>query len=117
MSWSTLISGQVGSITTLTTVYTSDPLNPGESAHIQLKSDTNGTTDDLEVFIVTSVDGTDWDDDENAMLAFTIPKSPDPGYKSFLVSGVYRYRILAQRSGSTDTFTVDYKIRHDGISA
>lgn len=117
MGWSTLVTGTVGSITTGSTVYTSDVLDPGEAVHVQLSSDTSGTTDNLEVYILTSCDGTTWDDVDHAYMSYLIPYVNDPDVKSVVISGVYQFRIYAKRSGTTDTFSVTYKIRYDGVNA
>jgi hypothetical protein len=42
----------------------------------------------------------------------------DPNRISFLVTGVYKFRVGVRRSGSTDTITsADLSLRKDGVNA
>ena len=93
-------------------------LNPGETAHIQVKADFPVTpTDDLECYLFGTLDDSseDWDT-EPFMFLGTIQNDNDPGYLSAIVNGVYKFRIGFLRSGTTDTITADAWYRANGIS-
>jgi hypothetical protein len=91
-------------------------LNPGESAHITIDCNFPGSpTDHLNVKVYGSLDGTNYDD--TAFISFQIDKGTDPNQVSFLVYGLYSFRVGVARSGSTDTITsADSSYRKDGIS-
>lgn len=91
-------------------------LSPGEVAHVQVKADTNGTTDDLEVRIYGTLDATSETPDNQSNVVGLILKGNDPAYWSTLVSGFYKFRIGVVRSGSTDTITTDMWVRKDGVA-
>jgi hypothetical protein len=49
---------------------------------------------------------------------FLIENTTDPNRISFLVTGVYKFRVGVRRSGSTDTITsADLSLRKDGVNA
>ena len=51
------------------------------------------------------------------MMEFLIENTTDPNRISFLVTGVYKFRVGVRRSGSTDTITsVDLSYRKDGVN-
>ena len=51
------------------------------------------------------------------MLEFLIENTTDPNRISFLVTGVYKFRVGVRRSGSTDTITAaDLSYRKDGVN-
>lgn len=93
-------------------------LNPGESAHIQVDINPPATPTD---YGVVSCYGTlddsseNWDD--SPFFSMFIDKSIDPCSASFIISGVYKFRIGVKRSGSTDTLaSADCIYRKDGVS-
>jgi hypothetical protein len=52
------------------------------------------------------------------MMEFLIENAADPNRISFLVTGVYKFRVGVRRSGSTDTITsADLSLRKDGVNA
>ena len=52
------------------------------------------------------------------MMEFLIENTTDPNRLSFLVTGVYKFRVGVRRSGSTDTITsADLSLRKDGVNA
>ena len=61
-------------------------------------------TDDLEVYVQASLDGSTWDD--TAITSFAIDNGTDPNQVSFIVKDVAHFRLYCKRSGSTDTITV-----------
>jgi hypothetical protein len=74
-----------------------------EGAHCHLKYDASGTTDDLEVAVYGSLDGTNYDD--IAMTKFTADNNSGAETEiSFVVKDVAHFRVGLKRSGSTDTF-------------
>ncbi len=91
-------------------------LASGLSAHVQLEIDNEAgsVTDDLIVNIYTTLDAATevWDD--NPFMSFTItPAGVTLERQSFVVSGVYKFRIGCLSSGATDTYAAggDYKVR------
>lgn len=83
-------------------------LNGYEGAHVTVEPDFPGSpTDDLEVYIQASLDGTNYDD--TALSSFIIDKDTDPNQVSFIVRDVAHFRLFVKRSGSTDTITVTAK--------
>ena len=47
-----------------------------------------------------------------------LENTTDPNRISFLVTGVYKFRVGVRRSGSTDTITnADLSLRKDGVNA
>jgi hypothetical protein len=46
-----------------------------------------------------------------------LENTTDPNRISFLVTGVYKFRVGVRRSGSTDTITsADLSLRKDGVN-
>ena len=83
-------------------------LNPGKSAHIQVIGNSNGTTDNLIIAVYGSLDagGQNWD----TVAVFKIELDCTDGNDndiSFVVSGLYSFRIGCVRSGTTNTITTD----------
>jgi len=76
-----------------------------EGAHCHLMYDSSGTTDDLEVAVYASLDGTNYDD--LSMFKFTADKNSGAETEmSFIVKDVAHFRVGLKRSGSTDTYDV-----------
>lgn len=79
-----------------------------EGAQVTMEADFPGTpTDDLEVYVQASLDGTNYDD--TALYSFAIDKDTDPNQVTFKVPDVAHFRLYCKRSGSTDTITVTAK--------
>ena len=93
-------------------------LNPGETAHVEV--DVNfpaSPTDHAVVAVYGTLDASSENWDDTALMEFTIRNAPDPDKLSFLVSGVYKFRVGVRRSGTTDTLTsADLAYRVDGVS-
>jgi hypothetical protein len=52
------------------------------------------------------------------VMEFLIENATDPNRISFLVTGVYKFRVGVRTSGSTDTITsADMSLRKDGANA
>jgi len=118
MAWGSKISAtQLAPITTEQFFDQVPTLNPRESAHVQVISNRTGSTDHLIIAAYTTLDDTTEVWDLVPMMEFLLEGSPSPNMISFLVTGVYKFRIGVRRSGSTDTFTVDMSIRKDGVNA
>jgi hypothetical protein len=116
MAWgSDTAATQLSSITTEQFFDQVPTLNPRETAHVQVWVEFPGSpTDHAIVAIYTTVDDSSevWD------LVFFLENSPDPNRISFLVTGVYKFRVGVRRSGSTDTITsADMAYRKDGVNA
>jgi hypothetical protein len=74
-----------------------------EGAHCHLKYDASGTTDDLEIAVYSSLDGTNYDD--IAMTKFIADNNSGAETEiSFVVKDVAHFRAGLKRSGNTDIF-------------
>lgn len=92
-------------------------LNPGESAVIQVVGNSNGTTDNLIISVYATLDDSSENWDTVAIFKFELDCTDGTDNDvSFIVSGLYRFRLGFVRSGSTDTITTDAWERKDGIS-
>ena len=92
-------------------------LNPGESAQVEVEGDFPvSPTDELVVSVYGTLDDSAENWDDTAILKLNIAKSPDPNKVSFIVSGLYKFRLGCVRSGSTDTITTDAYYRKDGVN-
>ena len=95
-------------------------LNPGETCHVQLGIDNEHATtvtDAVEIRIYTTLDDTSEDWDEVAWQTFSVlPTAVTERDYSFLVSGVYKFRIGLLSAGATNTYTVNGNYRLNGIS-
>lgn len=91
-------------------------LKSDETAHIQVKADfPAGPTDNLEVRVYTTLDAsTETWDTMTFATAETVANTTDPGYFSFSVSGVYKFRVGFKRTGATDTIVVNAWYRSNG---
>lgn len=92
-------------------------LNPGESAQVQVISNSGGTTDSLIVSVYGTLDASTETWDEVPITQFLLDcTSGNDTEVSFIVSRLYRFRIGFVRSGSTDTLVTNAYYRSDGIS-
>lgn len=66
-------------------------------------------TDDLNLEVRASDDGTDFD--ITPLFPLTISKDTDPNRVTFFVMDVARFKINAARSGSTDTIIVTIAVK------
>jgi hypothetical protein len=89
------------------------------TAHVQVSVDFPGSpTDHAIVAVYTTLDDTSEVWDLIPMMEFLIENTTDPNRISFLVTGVYKFRVGVRRSGSTDTITsADLSLRKDGVNA
>lgn len=107
---------QLTSITTEQFFDDTPTLTPGEVHHVRVEVDfPTSPTDNAIVAVYGSLDGTNWDD--TPLLEFEIDNATDPNQVSFVVSGIYQYRVGVRRNGTTDTITsADMSRREDGVS-
>lgn len=120
MAWSAKTSATQLTDITVEQFFDETPtLNPGESAHIEIECNPVGTpADDLIVSVYPTLDSTSENWDDTPIFSFTILNAIDPNKASFVLSGIYKFRIGVKRSGATDTITsADMSYRLDGISA
>lgn len=76
-----------------------------EGAHVMVEVDFDASpTDDVDVRVYGSLDGTNWDD--TPMLTFRIDKGTDPNQVSFIVRDLAQFRISFKQTGSTDSHDV-----------
>src|SRR5438309_10522093 len=121
MSWASSVAAtQLTSVTTEQFFSLSGAnlvtLNPGETAHLQVKIDFPASpTDYATISAYSTVDGTNYD--ITPFYTFNLDKATDPNSAAFLISVVYGFKVGVKRSGSTDTLTsADATLRKDGIS-
>ena len=94
-------------------------LNPGEQAHVEVDAYSRAAstvTDDLEVSVYGNMtDSADWD--EIALYSFTITPSAAQTWAkaSFIMSGLYQFRVGVKVSGATDDYNVKINQRRDGV--
>ena len=107
MAWgSDTAATQLTSITTEQFFDQVPTLNPRETAHVQVSVDFPGSpTDHAIVAVYTTLDDASEVFDLIPMMEFLIENTTDPNRISFLVKGVYKFRVGVRRSGSTDTIT------------
>lgn len=120
MAWGTKVSAtQLTSITTEQYFSQTPTLNPGELHHCEVEYNPVGSpTDDLVVSVYATLDASAENWDDTPIMQFTISKAIDPNKASFVITGVYKYRIGVKRSGTTDTITsADFSYRANGVSA
>ena len=120
MAWGADTSAtQLTSITTEQFFDATPQLNPRETAHVQVSVDFPVTpTDHLIVAVYTTLDVSSEVWDIIPMMEFLLENTSDPNRISFLVTGVYKFRVGVRRSGSTDTITsADLSYRVDGVNA
>ncbi len=92
-------------------------LNPGESAVIQVVGNSGGTTDNLIISVYSTLDDGTENWDTVAIFKFELDCTDgNDNDVSFLVSGLYRFRLGFIRNGSTDTITTNAWERKNGIS-
>lgn len=102
-------------------------LNPGELCQLILDVDFQTTpTENADILIQKSVDGTEWESDGEAdryIIEAANRETDDPAERSISVAGVYAIRFRARvrdtddTAGGTDTtstLTVHY--RNDGVN-
>ena len=119
MAWgSKTTSTQLTSITTEQFFSQTPTLNPGETAHVEVEyNPVASPTDNLVVSVYGTLDASAENWDDTPILEFEIDNGTDPNKVGFLVSGVYKFRVGARRSGTTDTITsADMAHRLDGVS-
>ncbi len=81
-----------------------------EGAHVTVDADFPASpTDDLEIQVQASIDGSNWDD--TPLQAVVLENDNDPNQISFTIRDVAQFRLYCKRSGSTDTITVTAKSR------
>jgi hypothetical protein len=120
MAWgSDTAATQLTSITTEQFFDQVPTLNPRETAHVQVSVDFPASpTDHAIIAVYTTLDDSSEVWDVIPMMEFLIENTTDPNRISFLVTGVYKFRVGVRRSGSTDTITsADLSLRKDGVNA
>ena len=91
---------------------------PLTSAPTATNSRAKAVTDHATIAVYTTLDDTSEVWDLIPMMEFLIENTTDPNRISFLVTGVYKFRVGVRRSGSTDTITsADLSLRKDGVNA
>lgn len=120
MAWgSKTNSTQLTSITNTEQFFSQTPtLNPGEVAHVQVDVDFVGSpTDNMIISVYTTLDDSSENWDDTPFMIFELDNDTDPNAVSFLVHGVYKFRVGVKASGATDTHTsADMSHRVDGVS-
>jgi hypothetical protein len=119
MAWgSDTAATQLTGITTTQFFNQVPTLNPRETAHVQVWVDFPASpTDHAIIAVYTTLDDSAEVWDLIPMTESVLENTTDPNRISFLVTGVYKFRVKV-RSGSTDTITsADLSLRKDGVNA
>lgn len=119
MAWGSKTSAtQLTSITTEEFFDETPTLNPREIAHCEVTVDfPSSPTDNAVVSVYGTLDDSTEDWDDTPLMEFAIGNDSDPNKVSFIISGLYKFRVGVQRDGSTDTLTsADFSYRKDGVS-
>jgi hypothetical protein len=118
MSWSNKTQIETAASVAGTELYSSAvTLNPGELAHVEVEANPPATpTDDLLVRVYGTLDDSTENWDDTPVYEFAIDKDTDPNKVSFIISGLYKWRLGFIRDGTTDTIVVDAYYRRDGVS-
>lgn len=119
MAWGAKTNAtQLTNITTEQFFDQTPTLTPGETLHCEVEADFPvSPTDNLVVSVYGTLDAASENWDDTPTLQFEIDNGIDPNKVSFLISGVYKFRIGVKRSGTTDTITsADFSFRKDGVS-
>ena len=116
MSWSGEILMMSGETVSDSWEYGSgETLMPGELANIFVTCIRGGVTDDLEVRVDTSKDGTDWTTAPN--YSFPIETVDDAvAIASFVFCEFLHFKIGVQSAGSIDDHVVSIVCLKDGVS-
>ena len=122
MAWGSKVTAtQVTSITDTRQYFdTNITLNPGEIVQCQISASYGGTTDDLTVHVVSTLDDSSesWDTVDYLSFAMTSGSNGQSDIRSFLLSGVYKVRVGVESTGATDThLTASFSYRKDGVNA
>jgi len=92
-------------------------LNPGELSHVQVIGNSNGTTDSLVISVYATLDASSENWDTVPLFQFTLDCTDgNDNDISFMISGVYKFRLGFVRDGSTDTITTNAYSIKDGIN-
>jgi hypothetical protein len=123
MAWGSKVTAtQVTAITNTRQYFdTNITLNPGEIVQCQVSGTYGGTTDDLTVHVESTLDDSSESWDTVDYLSFAMTSGSAAGtsdIRSFLVSGVYKFRVGVESTGATDTHpTASFSYRKDGVNA
>lgn len=89
-------------------------LNPGEQAHCQVAVDFPTTpADDATVSVYGTLDGSTWD--TTPVQRYRVDKATDPGRVSFVVAGLYAFRVGVAGTATTTLTSADLSYRKDGV--
>jgi hypothetical protein len=94
-------------------------LNPGEIAHVEVKTKnktSSSLTDDCVVSVYSTLDDTSEDWDNTALFSQTITASTNYIKTSFVVSGIYKFRFGLKSAGATDDYSATVNYRKDGVN-
>lgn len=93
-------------------------LAPREVAHVQVAADFPAApTDHAIIAVYATLDDTLEAWDATPLMQLTLDNALDPNRLSFLVAGVYKFRVGVKRSGTTDTIaSADLSYRTNGVN-
>lgn len=120
MAWGSKTSAtQLTNITTEQFFDQTPQLNPRELCDCEVEHNPVASpTDNLVVSVYATLDASSENWDDTPLMQFEVDNGTDPNKVSFVVMGIYKFRIGVRRSGSTDIITsADFSYRKDGVSA
>jgi hypothetical protein len=116
MSWSGEIIHMSGeSVSDIWEYGSGETLMPGELANIFIHCIPGGITDDLDVRVDTSKDGTNWTTARNYGYIMECSGEAYP-ITSFVFSEFLHFKVGVQSSGSTDDHVISIFCVKDGVS-
>jgi len=83
---------------------------PNEIVRVSITGNSSGTTDNLTISVYSSLDGVVWTTVPDYSFDLDVTDGAD-NIVEFVVHDTYQFRVGVQRTGSTDTFTVDMSHR------
>ena len=91
-------------------------LTPKNTVHFEVEANSNGTTDNLTIAVYGTLDASTENYDDVPIMTFDLDcTSGDDEKVSFVIEGLYKFRVGAVRNGSTDTLLTDMYYREDGV--
>lgn len=123
MAWGTKtdFTAQTGINNTTEEFLEAVTMNPYEQCHVQLQVDNehaSTVTDGLIISLYGTLDAATEQWDTVPFMQFTHkPATVSAEYVSFMVTGVYKFRIGGLSAGATNTYTLDGSYRLNGVSA
>ncbi len=119
VGFGSLVDGDDMTITNTTWVVAEDAsvdieVTPAPNEFVHVSVEYNPATTPAESFefqVQSTVAATSIEWDDTPVIAFAMPNTPDPNYRSFVIFGYYKIRFRGRQTGTeTAAFKVAYRI-------